>query len=263
MGSRHGILEMSSVPPTERVAIVTGAAHGIGKAFSLELVRRGYRVVALDIDGEALARTAADDGLPEERFLPQVADVADEDAVRKAVGVVLARMGRIDALVNNAGVIFDVREPIETLSLETWNHSLAVSATGTFLMCRACVPSMREARHGRIVNVSSAMVGSGAPGRVHYVSAKAALIGLTRALAREVGRERITVNALCPGLVDSGPRARAFVDKDLFELEERRRCIPSRMFPKDLVGALLFLLSEEAGFLTGQVVTVDGGSVMG
>ena len=244
------------------MALLTGAAHGIGAAFASGLLRSGFALAALDADAAGLERATAGLEAAAGRVLPIVADVTDEEAARAAVEETVERFGRLDALVNNAGLIFDVRAPISSLSLEAWRRSLDVNATGTFLMCRAAVAHLKRSGGGRIVNMTSALVGTGAPGRVHYISAKAAIIGLTRALARELGPDRITVNALAPGLVDSGPRALAFVGEDIFAFEEQRRAIKGRMRPDDLVGALLFLVSQESGFMTGQTLVIDGGVML-
>lgn len=248
--------------PAVRVALVTGAAHGLGRSFASALSGRGLAVAMVDVDADALARAAAELAGRSPGVLSLAADVTDEAAVERSVTETVRTLGRLDVLVNDAGLIFDVREPVERLGVDRWRRSLEVNATGTFLMCRAAIPHLRASGSGRIVNVTSGLVASGAAGRAHYVSAKAAVVGLTRCLARELGPDHVTVNALAPGLVDSGPRARRFVGADVFELEERRRCVPERMLPEDLHEALLFLVSVGSRFVTGQVITVDGGATM-
>lgn len=245
-----------------RVAIVTGSAHGIGLSFSRALLDQKIKVAMLDNDAEALESAMARISAPGSQALPLVTDITGEADVDAAIEAVLRRFERIDILVNNAGLIFDLRSPIEEITLADWHRSMDVNVTGTFLMCRASMPHMKKESRGRIVNMSSALAGTGAPGRVHYTTAKAAIIGLTRSLAREGGPYGITVNALAPGLIDSGPRARQFVPDDIFAFEERRRCIPKRMHPEDLISALLFLTSEISNFITGQVLVVDGGASM-
>jgi NAD(P)-dependent dehydrogenase (short-subunit alcohol dehydrogenase family) len=240
--------------------MVTGAARGLGSSFAAELIAGGLYVAMLDVDGDTLAESAGRMAGAGDRVAALVADTTDEEAVYRSVEQTVARFGGLDVLINNAGLIFDTRTPAEALPVECWRRSLEVNATGTFLMCKAAIPHLRRSRAGRIVNVTSGLVNTGAQGRAHYVASKAAVVGLTRCLARELGRDGITVNGLAPGLIDSGPTAREFVGDEMFAFEERRRSVGARMYPGDLTSALWFLISEESRFLTGQVLVVDGGA---
>jgi 3-oxoacyl-[acyl-carrier protein] reductase len=247
-----------------RVAIVTGAARGIGHMVAERLAKGGAAVVMTDVLKEV--KSAADRlkvrGHATESML---ADVADEAGVRSLVTKVFERHGRIDILVNNAGISpkHDGRKATVTaMTLEEWESVLKVNLTGTFLMSRACVPIMREAGFGRIVNISSqaGRTFSDIPG-AHYAATKAGIIGFSRILAGEVGSDGITVNSIAPGRI-STPMADA-VGEDVNSAIVSR--IPVRRIgtPQDIAATVAFLVSEEASFITGATIDVNGGAFMG
>lgn len=173
-----------------------------------------------------------------------------------------AKYGRIDVLVNNAGILSTIKmKPFWEISVEEWDRILAVNLKGIFLCCKGVVPIMQKQNKGKIINLSSTTVLEGRPNYVHYVSSKAGVIGLTRAMAREVGDWNINVNAITPGATDTGiPRdsVRPEREKEIIA----RRCIKRKQVPQDLVGTVMFLASEESEFITGQVINVDGGVSM-
>ncbi len=220
-------------------------------------------MVVADVDGraaEAVARECA--GLGSDAFSVAV-DVADEASVAALADAVRTRSGGADVLVNNAAVFATVplrRVGVEGLSVLEWDQVMEVNVRGTFLCARAFVPQMRARGGGRIVNVSSgtAFHGGGAP--FHYVTSKAAVIGLTRALARELGRDGITVNAVAPGATPT--EATTEEERERQSLTIAARAIGRPEAPGDLVGAVLFLASPAASFITGQTLVVDGGRVM-
>ena len=248
----------------DRVIIVTGGAHGIGRAYCEGLTREGARVVVADLDTSAaheLARTLGKDG---HEALAISTDVAVEESTEQMARATIERFGRIDGLVNNAAVFQRPamsRVPFEQIPVEEWDRLMAVNLRGVFLCCRAVVPSMKQQRQGKIVNISSGTVFYGAPNAAHYVTSKADVIGLTRSLARELGEYDINVNAIAPGLTIS-----------MDELDPRRdvqnqarlqaRSLKRTEVPQDLVGTLVFLCSPDSGFMTGQTLVVDGGAQM-
>jgi len=239
-----------------QTALVTGAARGLGYAAARRLAADGARVAILDRDGEALAAAAealAGQGVA---VLPHKVDLTDEEGVRGAVAAVLAAEGRIDVLVNNAGIY--PHRPFEELTYAEWRHVLAVNLDGVFLCTHAVYPAMRERGYGRIVNVSSATFFIGYPGLAAYIASKGGIIGFTRALASEAGPHGITVNAVTPGLIAT-EGVLGGEEADLFDEIVAEQALGRRGEPEDIAECIAYLASPSAGFITGQTINVDGG----
>ncbi|MQA97306.1 MAG: SDR family oxidoreductase [Streptosporangiales bacterium] len=247
-----------------RSVIVTGGGHGIGKAYCHRLAAEGAAVTIAELDAAAADAVCEEIAEAGGTALAVPADVADEDGVGRVAGRALAEFGRIDGLVNNAAIFATVpmsRVGIEELSVAEWDRMMAVNLRGMFLACRAVLPVMRRQGSGRIVNISSGTALSGSPSRLHYVTSKAGVLGFTRSLAREVGADGITVNAVAPGstLSEEDP------DDEVVEMRRRRvgaRALARLQLPGDVVGAVVFFLSEDGAFVTGQTLVVDGGATM-
>lgn len=246
----------------DKVVIVTGGAHGIGKAYCLGFAKAGARIVIADIDRAAAERTVAEIG---KNFgAPALAlptDVSDETSTKEMAARALERFGRIDVLINNAAVFSVVpmnRGRIETIEPGEWDRLMAVNLRGVFLCCRAVLPAMRQQKSGKIITIASGTVFAGAPGRIHYVTSKAATIGFTRTLAREVGDDNINVNCLAPGntLSEENPTEQMVKFR---ESSVGLRSLKRIQMPDDVVGAMLFLASPLSDFITGQTINVDGG----
>jgi 3-oxoacyl-[acyl-carrier protein] reductase len=248
----------------DRVVIVTGGANGLGRAYCEAFAHEGAKIVVADLDDAAaaeLVRIVGKDGGDALAIHVDVATAADTERMAQAT---LDRFGRIDGLINNAALFQRPamsRVPFENIPLEEWDRLMAVNLRGIFLCCRAVVPAMKQQRYGKIVNISSGTVFYGAPNAAHYVTSKAGVIGLTRALARELGDHRITVNAIAPGLVismDEVDPARDAQNRQRLQA----RAIKRTQVPADVVGAAVFLSSAESDFITGQTLVVDGGAQM-
>jgi 2-hydroxycyclohexanecarboxyl-CoA dehydrogenase len=244
-----------------RVAIVTGAGSGLGRAIARRLASDGLAVAVLDIDGEAAATVAGEitaDGF--EAVAYGDVDVSSRAQVDDAVARVRADMGPTLVLVNNAGIA-GFRE-FEKITDEKWDRIMQVNLNGPFYLCQAVLPDMIEAGWGRIVNISSSSAQSGQPYMVHYVTSKAGLIGMTKALALELGPRGITVNTIPPGFIDT-PMLRGSEERGLLggSVEENAAKTPVRRagLPTDIAYATSFLVSEEASYVTGQVIGVNGG----
>jgi 3-oxoacyl-[acyl-carrier protein] reductase len=246
----------------DKVVVVTGGAHGIGKAYCRGFARAGARVAIADID-KAGAESAGTE-IRQDIGAAAVAlhtDVSNEAATKEMAARTLERFGRIDVLINNAAVFSVVpmnRGRIETIDPEEWDRLMAVNLRGLFLCCRAVLPAMRKQKAGKIVTIASGTVFAGAPGRIHYVTSKAAIIGFTRTLAREIGDDNINVNCLAPGntLSEENPTEQMIKFR---ASSVRLRSLKRMQMPQDVVGAMLFLASPLSDFMTGQTINVDGG----
>jgi 3-oxoacyl-[acyl-carrier protein] reductase len=236
--------------------VVTGAAKGLGRAYSLALAAEGAKVVIADLDLEGARGTAEEVRATGGEALALHSDVTREDNTQAMAEATLSAYGRLDALVNNAG-IYPLR-PFEETSLEEWDRVLAVNLTGAFLCARAVTPAMRAQGKGKIVNISSATVFRPIPSLAHYIASKMGIIGLTRALAVELGPYNICVNAVAPGLTRAadipGVQPTEVVERIISQQSFRRMERPA-----DLVGTILFLVSDQSDFITGQTISVDGG----
>lgn len=249
----------------DKVAIVTGGGHGIGKAYCLGFGRAGVHVAAADVDGPAAERVAAQvtKETAAKSFGIKV-DVADEASTQSMAAATIERLGRIDILVNNAAIFATIpmnRGGIETIDPKEWDRLMAVNLKGLFFCARAVLPSMRAQKSGKIINISSSTVFSGSAGRIHYVTSKAGVIGFTRTLAREVGEDNIQVNAIAPGstLSEENPTDEILRFR---QLQVQTRALKRVQLPQDLIGAVLFLASGLSDFITGQTLSVDGGASM-
>jgi 2-hydroxycyclohexanecarboxyl-CoA dehydrogenase len=240
-----------------RNAIVTGGASGIGRSICLRLARDGADVAVLDVDvagGEAVAGEVAALG---RRALAVAVDVAGAASVQAAVERVHAALGPVHVLVNDAGIAEFV--PLLRMSEEQWDRMIAVHLKGTFNCTRAVLPDMVAARWGRVVNVSSVGGLRGGAGLVHYAAAKAGIIGFTKALALEVGQLGITANAIAPGLIDTPLLRRSGVPQEILERAVQQAPVGRLGLPEDVAAACAYLVSEEASFFTGQVMSPNGG----
>jgi 3-oxoacyl-[acyl-carrier protein] reductase len=247
---------------TDKVVIVTGGGHGIGKAYCLGFARARARVVVADIDSAAAEEVARQvSGETDAEAAAVHVDVADEKSTQAMADNALQRFGRIDVLVNNAAIFATVpmnRGRIETITSEEWDRLMAVNLKGLFFCCRAVLPSMRAQKSGKVINIASGTVFNGSPGRIHYVTSKAGTIGFTRTLAREVGDDNIQVNVLAPGntLSEENPSEEM---RRFRQASVAGRALKRLQVPQDLVGAMLFLASPLSDFITGQTINVDGG----
>jgi len=238
------------------VAIVSGAANGLGQAFAIALAHARYRVAGLDIaDLDETAQLVEEAG---SELLPLCCDVRDPDSVNAAVDEVIREFGALHVVVNNAGIYPPI--PFEETTLADWRRIMRVNLDGPFLLTRAAVPHLRTAGWGRIVNIVSAVVFLGPPDLVAYTTSKAGLVGFTRALATELGPANITVNAISPGLTRTTTAARTTGADGGFERVRDMQCVPRIEEPEDLVSTLLYVCDRGSDFLTGQTINVDGGS---
>jgi NAD(P)-dependent dehydrogenase (short-subunit alcohol dehydrogenase family) len=247
----------------DKVAIITGGAEGIGKAYALGFAKEGAKIVVADINLPAsktlveILKSQGNDALAVKTDVSSVADT--ENMVEKTI----KRFGKIDILINNAAVfqrVAAVRKPVWELDPADFEKVIKVNITGVFLCCRAVLPHMIKQKSGKIINIASSLAFLGAVNLSHYAASKGGVVTFTRSVAREVGQFNINVNSLCPGFTLSA-------DPESITEERRQYEVPARIlkkaeYPEDLVGTAIFLASADSDFMTGQAVVVDGGVIL-
>ena len=245
-----------------RVALITGASRGIGAAVAKLFAAEGASVV-VNTNPDAQMSKLADDVVASIKSeggtaLKIAADISSEEQVAGMIATINREMGDVDILVTNAA--YGIRKPWHEISMEQWDYTQAVNLRGAFLCAKACYPGMLRRKGGNIITVTSVTVELGMAGHLDYVSSKSALIGFTRALAREVGKDGIRVNSVMPGAIRTEQEiALGFDEEELKVLSAERQCIPRRGFADDLAGTFLYLASDDSSFVSGQVINVDGG----
>jgi NAD(P)-dependent dehydrogenase (short-subunit alcohol dehydrogenase family) len=238
-----------------KVALVTGAAQGIGRAIADGLAGAGARIAIADLRGADEAAETYADGVG------VTGDVSSEADVKRLVREVVDRCGGIDILVNNAGLYASLEmRPFEQIPLEEWRKVMDVNVASMFLMCREVVPVMRSRGGGKIVNISSGTPFRGVPFLLHYVTSKGAIVTLTRALAKELGKDNVLVNCVAPGFtMSAGVEAHPEVIEKLRDVSVAARTLQRDQLPEDVVGAVVFLCGPGSDFVTGQTMVIDGG----
>ena len=241
-----------------KVAIVTGAGSGIGRAIAVRLARDEAAIAVLDLNGEGAAETAKLITEAGGKAMALVADCANEKAIKEAAAKIRAEWGPITILVNNAGIATFV--PYMDITEEVWDRTIAINLKGPHLCCREVIPDMLAAGWGRIINITSSSTQSGSVAQAHYVSSKGGLLGLTKALALEYAPTGITVNMVPPGFIDTPMLRGAPIDAEAFA-----KTLPMKRIgqPEDIAAACAYLASEEANYMTGQTISTNGGRYMG
>jgi 3-oxoacyl-[acyl-carrier protein] reductase len=248
----------------DKVAIITGAAHGIGKAYARRFAEEGARIVIADIDGtggEATAKAILDAG---GTAWARTTDVTQFVNVQSLMQETVEKFGRIDVLLNNAAIYVTQKlwkGPVEELALEEWNRVIEVNLKGVFLCSKAAIPIMKQQRSGKIINIASGTFFSGSGNMPHYTTAKGGVVALTRVMARQLGEWGINVNCMTPGSTMSEESVSEEV------LKRREGSMDKRAFrrvetPEDIVGTAVFLASSDSDFITGQLLVVEGGGIM-
>jgi 3-oxoacyl-[acyl-carrier protein] reductase len=243
----------------DRVAIVTGAGQGLGRAFAHRLAEEGARVAIAELNAINAARVAEEIRHKGGEAFALATDVADEASTQEMTHRTVERYGQIDILVNNAAIVSTIKmKPFDAITVEEWDRMMAINVRGVFLCCKAVAPEMKRRRYGKIINLASAVIWSGYPYYLHYVTSKAAVFGLTRALSREVGEWNICVNAVTPSATQT-EIPRETITPEQWDAMVARQSIKHRETPADLLGTIVFLASSDSDFITGQTINVDGG----
>ncbi|MGY9049034.1 hypothetical protein P775_11645 [Puniceibacterium antarcticum] len=243
---------------TDRTVVITGAGGGMGALITKRFLDNGDTVIATDSSDDALKGLAEKIGLSD-RLATIVADITDEASCTRIAALAKSKTGQVDVLIQVAG--FFPIEPFMEITAQSWRKIIDINLTGTALVAQAMLPLMVGRGWGRIVNFGSASIYGGVEGQTHYVAAKAGVVGFSRSLAREVGRDGITVNMIAPGLTVTKAVKERF-PKDILEAQIERRAIKREQTAEDLVGPTFFLASPDADFITGQSIIVDGGAWM-
>ncbi len=245
--------------PNSRVVIVTGAGQGIGARYAQEFAAQGDKVVAADINQAAVETIAAEIRSAGWEAIGLPVDVSDQSSVSKLVSETVEHYGTVHVLINNAAIFSSLKmKPFEEISVDEWERVFAVNTRGVLLMCQAVAPYMKEQRFGRIVNISSSVVVTGRANYAHYVASKGAVQAFNKALATELGDYEVTANVVSPhGIVTEIPRE-TITDDDWKELL-KEHAIKRKGTPEDVLSAVRFFASNEAGYITGQSLLVDAG----
>jgi NAD(P)-dependent dehydrogenase (short-subunit alcohol dehydrogenase family) len=246
----------------DRVVVVTGAAQGLGKIYAESLAAEGAMVCAADINLDGANKTAESikSSVGEGKAIGTKVDVSDQTSTEEMAKETFEEFGKIDVLVSNAAVYYGIkRSPFDQIPVEEWERVMAVNVRGPWLCARAVFPYMKQRKFGKIINVSSGVAFSPNPFLAHYVTSKSAVIGLTRALSRELGEYGITVNAIAPGLTMTDATKLLTSNPDAYV---QSLSIKRQQEPEDLVGTILYLASDDSNFLTGQTIVVDGGRIL-
>jgi 3-oxoacyl-[acyl-carrier protein] reductase len=244
----------------DKVAVVTGAAQGIGRAVALRMGREGAKVVLADLQAEKAQAVANEVQALGAQALAFGVNVADEASVKRMAQSALERFGRADILVNVAGIYYPKASVVD-LSEEDWDRTIDINVGSNFLCCREFVPAMRAQKSGRIISLASGIGHYGMRQFAHYAASKAAVMGFVKALAREVGPDGITVNAICPGSANTSmPRQHRSEEDVMARL--RSTPLPRVLEPEDIAGPILFLASDAAAYITGQSYDINCGSYM-
>lgn len=243
-----------------RRVLVTGAARGLGLAFATAIAEAGAAVAMADILADRLHEEAAALQARGLTALPLALDLGNPESVTACAAAAVAGLGGLDGLVNNAAVTDSGGRDASAIDIATWDRVMNINVRGTWLMTTACLPALRASRRGAIVNLASDTPLWGAPNLLAYVASKSAIIGMTRSLARELGDDQVTVNAIAPGLTMA--EATEYVPQKRRDLYREQRAISREQLPEDVSGAVLFALSDLSRFVTGQTLAVNGGFVM-
>lgn len=246
----------------DKTVLVTGASRGIGAAIAIGLAERGYDVALNDIEARAdsLAIVANEIEALGRRVLTVHADVSNKGEVEAMAATVLERFGKLDALVNNAGIL--IAGEVDGLPEEHWDRVMDINAKGSFMVIQAFLPSMKARKYGRIVNIASIGGKHGAPEQAHYSASKAAVMGFTRVLAQEVGALGITANCVCPGIIMTDMGRVNLEVAAVREAWQAKTAMARIGDPEDVVGPVAFFASDDSAFVTGQSLNVDGGIVL-
>ncbi|MDF3836303.1 SDR family oxidoreductase [Cupriavidus basilensis] len=243
-----------------RRVLVTGAARGLGLAFATAIAEAGAAVAMADILADRLQEEAAAMQARGLKVLPLALDLGNPESVTACAAAAAAGLGGLDGLVNNAAVTDSGGRDASAIDIATWDRVMNINVRGTWLMTTACLPALRACGRGAIVNLASDTPLWGAPNLLAYVASKSAIIGMTRSLARELGDDQVTVNAIAPGL--TLVEATEYVPQKRRDLYREQRAISREQLPEDVSGAVLFALSDLSRFVTGQTLAVNGGFVM-
>lgn len=239
----------------DKIVVITGASGGIGTALTARFFAEGAKICAVDTTKEALEKLTSGLGNPEQ-LISVVADISSEESCNNLFTELNKKWEAADILINNAG--WFPFTPFEEVTYEEWRKVISINLDGPFLVTRSILPLLKNSKAGRVINLSSGSIFTGTENQCHYVAAKSGVIGYTRAAANALGKYNITVNAITPGLT-STPALVAAVSKEMIEKNKESGALKREQTANDLVGAIVFLVSEDASFITGQTVNVDGG----